>query len=80
MARLSPTKFEMGHKIEFQTAIRGHHIYKDVLVPLIGQELICKADNGEEAIEYDKNAIGIFKTGDPETLVWTSSDRTLMSS
>ena len=69
MARLSPTKFEIGCKIEFQTAIRGHHIYKDVWVPLIGQELICKADNCEEAIEYYKNAIGVFKTGDPETLV-----------
>ena len=69
MARLSPIKFEMGYKIEFQTAIRGHHICKDVWVPLIGQELICKADNREEAIEYDKNAIGVFKTGDPETLV-----------
>ena len=69
MARLSPIKFEMGYKIEFQTAIRGHHIYKDVWVPLIGQELICKADNREEAIEYGKNAIGAFKTGDPETLV-----------
>ena len=69
MARLSPIKFEMGYKIEFQTAIRGHHIYKDVWVPLIGQELICKADNREEAKEYDKNAIGVFKTGDPETMV-----------
>ena len=69
MARLSPIKFEMGYKIEFQTAIRGHHIYKDVWVPLIGQELICKADNREEAIEYDKNTIGVCKTGDPETLV-----------
>ena len=59
----------MGYKIEFQTAIRSHHIYKDVWVPLIGQEFICKADDREEAIEYDKNAIGVFKTGDPETLV-----------
>ena len=58
----------MGYKIEFQTAIRGHLIYKDVWV-LIEQELICKADNREEAIEYDKNAIGVFKTGDLETLV-----------
>ena len=69
MARLSPIKFEMEYKIEFQTTIRVHHIYKDVWVPLRGQELVCKADNREEAIEYDKNAIGVFKTGDPEALV-----------
>ena len=33
MAKLSPIKFEMGYKIEFQTTIRDHHIYKDVWVP-----------------------------------------------
>ena len=31
--------------------------------------LICKTDTREEAMEYDKNAIGVFKSDDPETLV-----------
>ena len=59
----------MGYKIEFQAAIRGHHIYKDIWVPLIGQELICKRDSRDEALEYDINAIGVFKPGNPEVLV-----------
>ena len=60
---------EMNYRIEFQTAIRGHHIYKDVWVPRIGQNLVCKTDTREKAMEYDKNAIGVFKSDDPETLV-----------
>ena len=69
MSRLLPIRFEMGYKIEFQAAIRGHHIYKDIWVPLIGQELICKRDSRDEALEYDRNAIGVFKPGNPEVLV-----------
>ena len=45
------------------------HIYKNVWVPRIGQNLICKSDTREEAMEYDKNAVGVFKSDDPETLV-----------
>ena len=29
---------------------------------------MCKTDAGEEVIEYDKNAIGVFNSGDKETL------------
>ena len=69
MSRILPVTYEMNYKIEFQTAIRGHHIYKDSWVPSIGQNLICRTDTREEAIEHDKNAIGVFKSGDKETLV-----------
>ena len=51
----------MGYKIEFQTAIRGHHIYKDVWVPLIGQEFICKADDREEAMSMTKMLLAFLK-------------------
>ena len=64
-----PVMHGMNNSIEFQTAIRGHHIYKDVWVPGIGQNLVCKTDTQEEAMEYDKNAIGVFKSDDPETVV-----------
>ena len=69
MSRTLPVIHEMDYGIEFQTAIRGHHIYKDVWVPCIGQNLICKTDTQEEPMEYDKNAIGVFKSDDTETLV-----------
>ena len=63
--------YEMNNTIEFQTAIRGHHIYKDVWVPRIGQNLIliCKTDTREEAMEYYKKCHWCFKSDDPETLV-----------
>ena len=35
----------------------------------MSMNLICKTDTREEAMEYEKNAIGIFKSDDPETLV-----------
>ena len=69
MSRTLPAMHEMNYRIEFQTAICGHHIYKDVWVPSIGQNFICKTDTREEAMEYDKNVIGVFKSDDPETLV-----------
>ena len=69
MSKTLPVMHEMNYRIEFQTAILGHHIYKDVWVPCIGQNLICKTDTLEEAMEYNKNAIGVFKLDDPETLV-----------
>ena len=37
--------------------------------PHIGQKLICKTDTREEAIEFDKNDIGVFKSTDEETLL-----------
>ena len=69
MSRTLPVMHEMNYSIEFQTAIRGHYIYKDVWVPRIVQNLVCKADTREEAMEYDKNAIGVFKSDEPESLV-----------
>ena len=69
MSRTLPVMHEMNYRIKFQTAILGHHIYKDLWVPCIGQNLICKTDTLEEVMEYDKNAIGVFKSDDPETLV-----------
>ena len=69
MSRALSVSYKMNFKIEFQTAIRGHHIYKDAWAPHIGQKLICKTDTREEAIEYDQNAIGVFKSTDEVTLL-----------
>ena len=59
----------MSYKIDFQTAIRGHHIYKDTWVPFLGQNLVCHTDIREDAMEYDKNVIAIYKSYDIKTLV-----------
>ena len=68
MSRILPVTYELNYKIEFQTAIRRHHIYKDIWVPSFVKNLLCKADTREEAIESDKKAIVLFKSGDKETL------------
>ena len=52
---------ELFYKIKFDTAIRGHHVYKNSWTPIMGQELFCKHDQREEATETDVNAIGIYK-------------------
>ena len=60
MSRTLPITHEMNFRNEFQTAILGYHNYKDVWVPCIGQRLKCNTDTREEAMQYDKNAIGFF--------------------
>ena len=69
MPRTSSITHKMNYRFEFHRAIRGHHIYKDVWVPCIGQKLKCKTNILEEAMEYDKNSIGVFKSEDPAMLV-----------
>ena len=59
----------MHHKIEFKTAIRGHHIYEDTWVPCLGQDLMCRTNTREEAMEYDNHAIDIYKSENSKSLV-----------
>lgn len=70
MARVIPKTFEMYFIIKFSTNIRGHHVYKNIWTPIIGESLVCKEDKRVEAQELDKNAIGTYKLMDGnETLV-----------
>ena len=55
MSRILPVTYELNHTIEFEKAIRRHHIYKNTWLPSIGQNLESKTGTPEEAIEYDKN-------------------------
>ena len=61
MSRAEIVKFDMIYKVEFTAPIRGHHIYKETWQPKIGEELACHRDEREGAVEYDPNAIGVFK-------------------
>ena len=45
MSRILPATYKLNYKIEFQTAITGLHIYKDIWVPDIRQNLECKTDD-----------------------------------
>ena len=69
MARAIPLKFDLVFKVEFQTNIGGHHVYKDVWTPTVGERLNCRKDYREEAKEYDENAIGVYKKTEEEDLL-----------
>ena len=64
MSRILPVTYKWNYKTELQKVIRGHHIQKDVK-----DVLVRKAHTGEEAIKCDKNATGVFNSGDKKKLV-----------
>ena len=62
MARASVImNFDMFYQIEFKTAIRGHHVYKQTWTPSLGEILQCKKDNRQEALDHDEHAVGVYK-------------------
>ena len=62
MARASVImNFDMFYQIEFKTAITGHHLYKQMWTPSLGEILQCKKDNRQEAWDHDEHAVGVYK-------------------
>lgn len=61
MARAMPVEFKMYFKVEFDTIIRGSHVYKSVWTPVVDEILECEKDTRAEAEEQDENAIGAYK-------------------
>ena len=59
-------KYDMYYKIEFNSPIRGHHVYKRCWTPIMGETFLARKVTGEEALEYDKYAIRIFKEHEEE--------------
>ena len=55
-----PVEFKMYFKVDFDTVIRGHHVYKTVWTPVVDEVLECE-DTRAEAKEHDENAIGVYK-------------------
>ena len=58
--------FEMYHRVKFQSIIRGHHVYKSIWSPYARETLMAYPDDGPEALEYDKFAVGIYKIKEKE--------------
>ena len=54
-------EWRLQYDIDFESVIRGHHIYKTVWKPEIGERLACKKDDRKEAALYDENATGVYK-------------------
>ena len=53
--------YDLVFKVEFETNIRGHHVYKSVRTPILGLQLECMKDDREEAKDHNENEIGVYK-------------------
>jgi hypothetical protein len=51
----------MNFKVQYETVIRGHHVYKCIWTPVIDEKLECNKDTRGEAKEHDENAIGVYR-------------------
>ena len=58
---IAGTPFTVCYKTEVTSIIRGHYVYKEVQDAAIGEMLEAACDDREEAKEYDKYAVGLFK-------------------
>ena len=47
-------------EVQFTSVIRGHHIYKSVWTPTLGEKLNCREDNRKEAKQHDDYAIRTY--------------------
>ena len=47
-------------EVQFTSVIRGHHIYKSVWTPTLGEKLNCREDDRKEAKQHDEYAIGTY--------------------
>ena len=58
---IAGTPFTVCYKTEVTSIICGHHIYKEVWDDAIGEMLEAASSGQEEAKEYDKYAVGLYK-------------------
>ena len=48
------------YKLDFETAIRGHHIYQSKWTPDLNLKLKCVIDTRDEAVKHDENVIHVY--------------------
>ena len=48
-ANATPSSYDLVVKVEFETNIRDHHVYKSQQTPILREKLKHKKDNREEA-------------------------------
>ena len=63
MARATTPFCNVYYTLEFDAAIRGHHVYQSKWTPTLDMKLKCEFDKRSEAAEYDENAIGNYIWG-----------------
>ena len=47
-------KWNFMYEVQFTSVIRGHHIYKSVWTPTLGEKLTCREDDRKEARQHDE--------------------------
>ena len=58
---IAGTPFIVCYQTELTSIIRGHYVYKEVWDAVIGEMLEAALDDQEEAKEYDKYPVGLYK-------------------
>ena len=61
MARATPVEFKMYFKVDFDTIIQVHHVYKYVWTPIVDEILECVQDTRTGVKEHNENSIGVYK-------------------
>ena len=62
MARTNIVKnFDLSFEINFNTVIRGHHVYESIWTSSIEQVLLALPDVRKEYLDYDKYVVDISK-------------------
>ena len=53
-------KWNFVFEVQFTSVIQGHHIYKSVRTPTLGEKLNCREDDRKEAKKHDEYPIGTY--------------------
>ena len=62
--------FKVCYRTQVSTVIRDHHVYMSIWTPTVGENLFTVPDAREEAVEYDKFSIGVYKDIEKKFLVY----------
>ena len=54
------------HHHKVSSIVRGHHVYKSIWSSYAGGVLVANLDDQPEVLEYDKFAVGVYKTNEEE--------------
>ena len=60
MARSHGIEFQKMYLLRFTSVARGHHVYKKIWKPVIGETLVCQHHTRGEAKQYNEFAVGIY--------------------
>ena len=63
MVRATPL-CNIHYKLDVETAIRVHYIYQSKWTFQLNLKHKCAIDTRDEAVEHDKNAIGVYLWGE----------------